>query len=52
MILRGFYYDEDTCRIYRKKITVQADSPEEGLAAGRELAAAVLAEAGASDREL
>ena len=48
MILRGFYYDEDTCRIYRKKITVQADSPEEGLAAGRELAAAVLAEAGAS----
>ena len=48
MILRGFYYDEDTCRIYRKKITVQADSPEEGLAVGRELAAAVLAEAGAS----
>ena len=52
MILRGFYYDEDTFRIYRKKITVQADSPEEGLAAGRELAAAVLAEAGVSNRQL
>ena len=45
MTLRGFYYDEETCRIYRKKITVQAESPQEGRAAGRELAAAILAEA-------
>lgn len=45
MILRGFYYDEESCRIYRKKITVQASSPEEGRAAGRELAALILAEA-------
>ena len=43
MTLRGFYYDENTCRIYRKKVTVQASTPEEGRAAGRELAAAMLA---------
>jgi hypothetical protein len=45
MTLRGFYYDEESCRIYRKKITVRAAAPEEGHAAGRELAAAILAEA-------
>ena len=45
MTLWGFYYDELTCRSYRKKITVRAASVEEGRAAGRELAAAVLAEA-------
>ena len=45
MTLRGFYYDEETCRIYRRKITVRAATPREGRAAGRELAAAVLAEA-------
>ena len=45
MTLRGFYYDEETCRIYRKKITVKAATPGEGRAAGRELAAAILAEA-------
>ena len=45
MTLRGFYYDEESCRIYRKKITVRAAAPEEGRAAGRELAAAILAEA-------
>ena len=45
MTLRGFYYDEQTQKIYRKKITVQAETAEEGSAAGRTLAAAVLAEA-------
>ena len=40
-----FYYDEETCRIYRRKITVRAATPREGRAAGRELAAAILAEA-------
>ena len=44
MTLRGFYYDEETGRIYRKKITVKVSSPEEGRAAGRELAALVLAD--------
>ncbi len=46
MTLWGFYYDELTCRSYRKKITVRAGSAEEGRAAGKELAAAILAEAG------
>ena len=45
MTLRGFYYDELTCRSYRKKITVRAGSSEEGREAGKELAAAILAEA-------
>ena len=45
MTLRGFYYDEETCRIYRRKITVRAETPLEGRSAGRELAAAILAEA-------
>jgi hydroxymethylbilane synthase len=45
MTLQGFYYDELTCRSYRKKITVRAASVEEGRAAGKELAAAILAEA-------
>ena len=45
MTLSGFYYDEETCRIYRRKITVRAETPLEGRAAGRELAAAILAEA-------
>ncbi len=44
MTLRGFYYDEETGRIYRRSITVQAAAPEEGRAAGRELAAAILAD--------
>jgi hypothetical protein len=44
MTLRGFYYDEETGRIYRKKITVKVSNPEEGRAAGRELAALVLAD--------
>ena len=45
MTLRGFYYDELTCRSYRKKITVRAGSAQEGREAGKELAAAILAEA-------
>ena len=44
MTLSGFYYDEESGRIYRKKITVKVSSPEEGRAAGRELAALVLAD--------
>ena len=44
MTLRGFYYDEESGRIYRKKITVKVSNPEEGRAAGRELAALVLAD--------
>lgn len=44
MILRGFYYDEVTGKIYRRKIRVMASSPEEGRAAGRELAAAIMAD--------
>lgn len=45
MTLWGFYYDELTCRSYRKKITVRAGSAQEGREAGKELAAAILAEA-------
>ena len=44
MTLSGFYYDEESGRIYRKKITVKVSNPEEGRAAGRELAALVLAD--------
>ena len=46
MTLRGFYYEEETGRIYRKTVTVQASTPQEGRAAGRELAAVILQEAG------
>ena len=42
MTLRGFYFDEETCRIYRKKITVKVSTPEEGRAAGRELADSIM----------
>ena len=42
MTLSGFYYDEENRRIYRKKITVRVSTPEEGLAAGRELAASIM----------
>jgi hydroxymethylbilane synthase len=44
MTLRGFYYDEETCRIYRRKISLRASTPQEGFAAGRELAAMILAD--------
>ena len=44
MTLHGFYYDEETRRICRKRITVTVSTPQEGKAAGRELAAAVLSE--------
>ena len=42
MTLSGFYYDEENRRIYRKKIMVKAATPEEGRAAGRELAALIM----------
>ncbi len=43
MTLRGFYFEELTQKIYREKVTVKADSPAEGSAAGRELAEIILA---------
>lgn len=44
MTLHGFYYDEETCRSIRKRITVQASDPQQGRAVGRALAELILEE--------